>query len=151
MTPKPEADAPAEKYPRLVVCMILFNRGRVLLERRAPKGVNGFDNTWDLPGGKVECGETPWQAIAREMREELRIGVVVSRLLPEPVPSSWRYADGITRHWLLIGCICMQYEGAIAETNSLRWFGVWHLPEDLQDADRMMIGQAVEILLEAAQ
>ena len=48
-----EKDKPAKTMPRLVVCAIIIRDGRVLLERRAPAGVPGLDNMWDLPGGKV--------------------------------------------------------------------------------------------------
>ena len=51
-------DKPAKTLPRLVVCAIIIRDGKVLLERRAPAGVAGLDGKWDLPGGKVEPGET---------------------------------------------------------------------------------------------
>jgi ADP-ribose pyrophosphatase YjhB (NUDIX family) len=51
---------------------LIVQRGRVLLGRRARPPYAG---TWDLPGGFLEAGETPEAGLAREMREELGVGV----------------------------------------------------------------------------
>ena len=58
----------------LVVAGALVRDGRLLLARR-PDGdpLSGF---WELPGGKVESGETPEQALDREWREELGTAVL---------------------------------------------------------------------------
>jgi ADP-ribose pyrophosphatase YjhB (NUDIX family) len=54
--------------------VVLDEHGSVLLGRRKD---NGF---WTLPGGAVEDGETPWQAVVRETREETGFEVEVVRL-----------------------------------------------------------------------
>lgn len=70
MTP----DRPAP--PLAVVAAVLRDgRGRVLLAQRLPGGHHG--GLWEFPGGKVELGETPEAALARELAEELGIEVVV--------------------------------------------------------------------------
>lgn len=54
--------------------------GRVLIARRpAGKAMAGL---WELPGGKIEPGEVPEAALARELFEELGIDVCVSCMLP---------------------------------------------------------------------
>lgn len=66
------------KYPVLVVCALIFRGRRVLLERHPPSyGKEGY--FWDIPGGKVECGETPEEAVVREIKEEIGIEVAVRR------------------------------------------------------------------------
>ncbi len=54
-------------------------RGRILLARRPDRAHQG--GLWELPGGKLEAGETPEQALVRELREELGIQVTASRPL----------------------------------------------------------------------
>ena len=58
---------------RTVGALLVDDRQRVLLGLRAPHK-KAWPNHWDAIGGKVEAGETPEQALIREVREE--IGVV---------------------------------------------------------------------------
>ena len=116
-------DAPAKALPRLVVCAILIRDGKVLLERRAPAGVAGLDGKWDLPGGKVECGETPESAIQREIKEELGITVHPMKMIPWLPISTWKYPDGEERHWILAAYVCsIESENDPVLSDTLRWF-----------------------------
>ena len=56
---------------RLVVAGILVREGKLLLSRRPDGGA--WPGLWELPGGKVEDGESPEEALVREWREELRV------------------------------------------------------------------------------
>jgi 8-oxo-dGTP diphosphatase len=68
---------------RVVVGAALLHQGRLLAARRsAPPELAG---RWELPGGKVEPGETAEQALVRELREEL--GVEAEPL--ERIPGQW--------------------------------------------------------------
>ena len=58
-----------------VACGVVFRHGRFLAASRpAGKAGAGF---WEFPGGKVEPGETPAEALKRELREELALDVIV--------------------------------------------------------------------------
>lgn len=54
----------------VVVAAVLRRRGRALLVHRSPQR-RWYPDVWDLPGGHVEAGEDPAQALARELTEEL--------------------------------------------------------------------------------
>ncbi|MBZ5577553.1 MAG: (deoxy)nucleoside triphosphate pyrophosphohydrolase [Acidobacteriia bacterium] len=54
-----------------VVAAILERDGRILIGRRRPEQSHPLQ--WEFPGGKVEAGETPEQALTRELDEELGI------------------------------------------------------------------------------
>ena len=71
----------------VVAGVIQDPRGRILLARRT----EGRDlaGLWEFPGGKVDAGETPEQALARELYEELGIRIVSSAPLIA-VPQAYR-------------------------------------------------------------
>lgn len=61
--------APRDTGPlQVAACVVRDEAGRVLLSRRRPDQMSG--GFWEVPGGKIEPGETPIQAAARELREE---------------------------------------------------------------------------------
>ena len=74
-------DAPRSRRLLLVAAAALFDAsGRVLITQRPQhKQLGGL---WEFPGGKVEPGEAPEQALARELREELDLIVEPDALDP---------------------------------------------------------------------
>ena len=63
---------------QVVAVAILTNRGRVLVSLRA--GRDALSGLWEFPGGKVEFGEHPWEALRRELREEIGFRATRGRL-----------------------------------------------------------------------
>ncbi|MCQ2801606.1 MAG: (deoxy)nucleoside triphosphate pyrophosphohydrolase [Bacilli bacterium] len=62
-----------------VVAGAIVKDGKVFAAQRGNKGKTAFK--FEFPGGKIEPGETPEQALARELREELSINVEVHELI----------------------------------------------------------------------
>lgn len=61
-----------------VVAAIIIENGKVFATQR---GYGEFKDGWEFPGGKIEPGETPEEAIVREIKEELDTEVEVIELL----------------------------------------------------------------------
>lgn len=61
-----------------VVAAIIIDNGKVFATQR---GYGEFKDGWEFPGGKIEVGETPEDAIVREIKEELDTEVEVVELL----------------------------------------------------------------------
>ena len=79
--------------------------GRVLLaERPAGKSLAGL---WEFPGGKIDAGETPEAALARELAEELGISVAPADCAPLAFSSHGLEAG----HLVLLLYVCRRWTG----------------------------------------
>ena len=66
---------PAGPALRFVAAALIVRDGEVLIGQRRPNQPMAL--LWEFPGGKIEAGESPQQALARELDEELGIKAVV--------------------------------------------------------------------------
>jgi len=99
----------------------IVHNGRVLAARRSyPSHAAG---RWELPGGKVDAGESPDAACVREFREEFGCGVRVVRRLPGEQPLDDRFVLHVYECQLVSG------EPVPGEHDALRWLG----PEELDE------------------
>ncbi|MGO4851904.1 8-oxo-dGTP diphosphatase MutT [Phaeovulum sp. W22_SRMD_FR3] len=91
--------------------------GRILLAQR-PEG-KSLAGLWEFPGGKVEPGETPEEALIRELQEELGINTWKSCLAPLTF-ASHNYPEF---HLLMPLFACRKWEGIIQprEGQKLAW------------------------------
>ena len=64
----------------VVAAALVDDRGRILLQQRPPG--RSMAGLWEFPGGKVEPGEAPEQALIRELEEELGVEVGLAGLEP---------------------------------------------------------------------
>lgn len=110
----------------VVVGAALLNGGRLLAARRsAPPELAG---RWELPGGKVEPGETPEQALARELQEELGIAAAPVGRVPGEWPLKLPYVLQVWTARLLPGS---DDPKPLQDHDELRWL----TPDEIWDVD----------------
>ena len=68
----------AKKQVEVVAAVIFDEQGRIFATQR---GYGEWKDWWEFPGGKIEAGETPQQALKREIREELEAEIEVGELM----------------------------------------------------------------------
>ncbi len=108
----------------VVACALVDPDGRVLLARRPADKPHG--GLWEFPGGKVEPGETPEQAVVRELREELGIEPCERCLQPFAFASE---PHGNDEHLLMPLFVCRRWDGFIhpVQGQSVAWVRPEHL------------------------
>ncbi|HTP59008.1 MAG TPA: (deoxy)nucleoside triphosphate pyrophosphohydrolase [Spirochaetia bacterium] len=117
-----------------VTAAVLEENGKVLIGRRKPgKHMGG---KWELPGGKIEPGETPQDSLARELQEELAIRVSVGQFLC----SAFYEGDGVSLELLVYKVQRLEGEPTLIEHEELCWVRPEELTEfDLADSDRTVV------------
>ena len=101
----------------VVACALIDADGRVLIAQR-PSG-KAMAGLWEFPGGKMEAGERPEQALIRELQEELAITVREPCLAPFTF-ASHTYPDF---QLLMPLYLCRRWEGSpvAREHSALKW------------------------------
>ena len=99
-----------------VVAAIIRDRGRIFATQR---GYGPYKDGWEFPGGKMEPGETPEEALAREIREELDAEISVDKFLDTV---EWDYPGfHLTMHCFMASLL--QEALHLNEHEAARWLG----------------------------
>ena len=112
----------------------LGKNGRVMICRRGPHVHNAMK--WEFPGGKLEAGESPEEALARELKEELDIEVRVGRICDAVF---YRYPD---RDVLVLFYLCeiTRGEPRPVDCSAIEWVAMEALKGyDFAGADRVFV------------
>ena len=108
----------------VVVAAAIECDGRYLAARRTkPDWATG---RWEVPGGKVEAGETEEQAIIREIREELGVEIAVGAR----VPGEWPLHDDLVLH-LYVATLVDDEPQPLDHHDELRWLA----PDEFDEVD----------------
>lgn len=124
---------------RVVVGAAIVRDGRLLAQQRSyPESHAG---QWELPGGRVEPGEKPADALVRECVEELGVPVVVGEQIGPDVPLK---EDLVLR---IFAARLADGEPEALEHNAVRWLTAGELPGlDWLPADRVLVPALQELL-----
>lgn len=136
--------APSSRRLLLVAAAALIDSsGRVLITQRpAHKQLGGL---WEFPGGKVELGEAPEQALVRELREELDLHVEPDALDPFAF-ASHAYPDF---HLLMPLYVATKFGGLMKLDPNSAQAAKWVQPQELRahempPADVVLVNRLIE-------
>jgi len=120
-----------------VVAAIIEKDGRIFATQR---GYGPYKDWWEFPGGKIEAGETPEEALIREIREELRAEIKVGELF-RTVEYDYPEFHMIMQCFL---CELISDEIELVEHEAARWLGkedirtVRWLPSDIEIVEKLI-------------
>jgi 8-oxo-dGTP diphosphatase len=120
---------------RLVVAALMLRGDEVLICQRRPDQPMALQ--WEFPGGKIEPGESPEFALARELNEELGITATIGSRVTQ-IRHNYRHGGAVDLQFFAV----YQFTGAIENRifNDLRWVKLEELPKyEFLAADRNLI------------
>jgi 8-oxo-dGTP diphosphatase len=113
---------------------LIEKNGKILLALR--KAGKHMGARWELPGGKINSGETPVQALSRELAEEFAVGTEIGDFLGET-----RYRDDqVDLQILLYRVVPLSEDFTLREHVEVRWVNPQEVESfDLVDSDRLLL------------
>ena len=127
----------------VVACALINEYGKVLInERPVGKDYAGY---WEFPGGKVDEGETPEEAIIRELKEEINIDVTGSCL----APLSFTEKQYDNYYVVVLLYVCRRWNGHIMpmEEQELAWVNPVEIDNfNLLPADKSFFASLRELI-----
>lgn len=134
---------PARRLVLVSACALVDVDNRILLAQR-PVG-KSMAGLWEFPGGKIEIGETPQEALIRELHEEL--GIITWETCLAPLTFASHSYDEFDLLMPLF--VCRKWEGypSSKEGQALKWVRAKNLRDfDMPKADEPLIPALIELL-----
>ncbi len=127
---------------RVTATALLVREGRVLLGRRTSR--TRFAGMWDAFGGHLEKGESPEQALRRELQEELAIELTLARFLTVYEDIDPTSGETFRHHLFLVTGWDGEPGIANEEHSEIRWYRPEEVPElNLTPSLKQAIGMHV--------
>jgi 8-oxo-dGTP diphosphatase len=120
---------------RFVVAALIVRGGEVLICQRRPDQPMALQ--WEFPGGKIEVGETPEEALARELDEELGIQATIGKRVTR-IRHNYRHGGAVDLQFFTVH----EFSGELVNRifQQFRWTKLEELPDyDFLAADRGLI------------
>lgn len=126
------------KQIEVVAAIIHDDQGRIFATQR---GYGDYKDWWEFPGGKMEVGETPEEALKREIVEELNTRIEVERFVQTV---EWDYSDfHLTMHCYL--CSVERGHLELKEHEAAKWLHINELESvNWLPADRELVRKLKE-------
>lgn len=102
------------KVVAAIICDSFENTNKIFATAR---GYGEFKGQWEFPGGKVEIGETPQQALIREIKEELDVKIEVGEFIDTIEYDYPTFHLSMDCFW----CVVVDGEIILKEAESAKW------------------------------
>jgi 8-oxo-dGTP diphosphatase len=120
---------------RFVAAALIVRGGEVVIGQR--RSDQPMASQWEFPGGKIERGESPEEALARELEEELGIHAVIGPKVTH-IRHNYRHGGAVDLQFFAVHKFSGEIENRIY--NEVRWARLVDLPAyDFLAADRGLI------------